>query len=397
MKKILIFTSTRSEYGLLKWIIKSLSTKFKPLVTVGGTHLSYEDGYTIKEIISDQINNVLELPFLLSSRNCASLTISVGNGLIQMSQIFQIYKPDYTVLLGDRYELFIPSITSLLCNVPIIHLHGGEITEGAIDEQVRHALTKMAHIHMPSTEFYAENISNMGEEDWRIHIVGAPGLENAVRENLMSIKEIQKDLGLDITKPTILCTYHPVTLESRDNTTIQIKNIINALNKFDDLQIIFTRPNADVGSEFIIREIRKAVEEHKYSWFFFDSLGIRTYQSILKYTKAILGNSSSGITEASFFNIPSIDVGIRQRGRFKPKNVIECSYSTEEITKAIEKALYDQNFRNKIKSVKNLFGDGNTSEYVLRAFENFAGLPNEKILKKKLDFTVKNDEWHRYF
>ena len=190
MKKILIFTSTRAEYGLLKWIIKRLSTKFKVIVTAGGTHLSYEDGYTIKEIINDNITNILELPFLLSSRSNTSLTVSVGNGLIQMAQIFQNYTPDYAVVLGDRYELFIPSVTSLMFNVSLIHLHGGEVTEGVIDEQIRHAITKMAHMHMPATEFYAENISKMGEEDWRIHIVGAPGLENAVREKLFSMEEI---------------------------------------------------------------------------------------------------------------------------------------------------------------------------------------------------------------
>jgi len=292
MKKILIFTSTRAEYGLLKWIIKKLSSKFIILVTAGGTHLSHEDGYTIREIIHDKIKNVIELPFLLSSRDKTSLTISVGNGLIQMAQIFRINKPDYTVILGDRYELYIPAITSLLFNVPIVHLHGGEITEGVIDEQIRHAITKMAHIHMPSTEFYAKNISRMGEEDWRIHIVGAPGLENAARERLFSIDEIKKKIGINLKKPSILCTYHAVTLESLNKTTHQIRNIINALNKFSDLQIIFTRPSAEVGSEIIARNIKDAVEKHKNKWFYFDSLGIKTYQSILKYAKALVGNSS---------------------------------------------------------------------------------------------------------
>lgn len=397
MKKILVFTSTRAEYGLLKWIIKNLNNKFEVIVTVGGTHLSQKDGYTINEIIRDRISNIIKLPFLLSSRDSASLTNSVGNGLIQISQIFQEYKPDYTLLLGDRYEIFIPSITCLLFNVPIVHLHGGEITEGVIDEQIRHSITKMAHIHMTSTESYAENISKMGEEDWRIHIVGASGLENAVRGKLLCIEEIKKELGLNLTKHTVLCTYHPVTLESIENTQIQIENIINALSKFDNLQIIFTRPNADVGSEIIIREIKKAVEKHKYNWFFFDSLGIRLYQSVLKYTKALVGNSSSGITEASFFKIAAVDIGNRQKGRYKPKNIIQCGYSEKEITAAIKKALYDQNFRDKIKSIKNPFGDGKTSEYVLRAFDNFADLSKEKILKKKLDFLVKKDEWHRYF
>lgn len=396
MKKILIFTSTRAEYGLLKWIIKRLSLKFKVTVTVGGTHLSPEDGYTIKEIINDKVDNVLELPFLLSSRNNASLTVSVGNGLIQMSQIFQIYSPDYAVALGDRYELFIPAISSLLFNVPLIHLHGGEITEGVIDEEIRHAITKMAHIHMPSTEFYAENISKMGEEDWRIYIVGAPGLENALREKVLSIEEIKNKLGINLIKPTVLCTYHPVTLES-ENTKLQIRNILNSLSKFNNLQVIFTRPNAEVGSEIIVREIKKVIEKHKNKWFFFDSLGISLYHSILKYAKALIGNSSSGIIEAPFFKIPSLDIGNRQKGRYKPENVIHCGYYEEEITAAIEKALYDQSLKNKIKSIKSPFGDGKTSEYALRAFKEISNFPKEKIQKKKLNFAVKKDEWHRYF
>ena len=395
MKKILIFTSTRAEYGLLKWTIKRLSRKFKVMVTAGGTHLSHEDGYTIKEIINDNVTNILELPFLLSSRNNTSLTISVGNGLIQMAQIFQNNTPDYAVVLGDRYELFIPSVTSLMFNVPLIHLHGGEVTEGVIDEQIRHAITKMAHIHMPSTEFYAENISKMGEEDWRIHIVGAPGLENAVREKLSSMEEIQREIGIDLTKSTVLCTCHPVTLEP-ENTKVQIQNILHSLTKFENLQVIFTRPNAEVGSDIIIRAIKKATEKYKDKWLFINSLGITLYHSILKYAQAVIGNSSSGLIEAPFFKIPTVDIGTRQKGRIKQKSVIQCGYSEREITAAMEKALFNQKFKDKIKTIKSQYGDGKTSEYVLKAIEKFANVPKEKILAKKLNFIVKKNEWHRY-
>lgn len=396
MKKVLIFTSTRAEYGLLKWIIKSLTKKYKVYVTVGGTHLSYEDGYTMKEIINNQVENVIEIPFLLSSRTCSSLNISIGNGLIQMSQIFDIYKPDYTVVLGDRYELFIPTITSLMFNVPVMHLHGGEITEGVIDEQVRHAITKIAHIHLPCTKFYAENISKMGEEDWRIYIVGAPGLENAVRGTRASAKEVKKELGIDLKKRTILCTYHPVTLEPQ-STKSQTKSIINSLMKLKDFQVIFTRPNAEVGSEIIISEIKKGIIKNKNQWFFFNSLGINIYQSILKHSKALIGNSSSGIFEAPFFKIPTVDIGNRQKGRHKSKSIISCGNSEKEITLAIKKALFSNKFRQSIRLLENSYGDGRTSEYVLMAFDNIKNLEKEKILKKKLDYTVKKDEWNKYF
>lgn len=236
----------------------------------------------------------------------------------------------------------------------------------------------------------------MGEEDWRIHIVGAPGLENAVREKLSCIEEIQEELGIDLTKPTVLCTYHPVTLEP-ENTEIQIRSILNSLSNFENLQVIFTRPNAEIGSEIIISEIKKAIEKHKNKWFFINSLGINLYHSILKYANAIIGNSSSGVIEAPFFKIPTVDIGTRQKGRLTQKSVIQCGYSEGEITAAIEKALFDQSFRNEIKSIKSQFGEGKTSEYVLMAFEEFANLPKEKILKKKLDFIVKKDEWHRYY
>jgi len=394
---IFIFTSTRADYGLQRWITKEMqnSAKFNIYVIVGGTHLSEEYGNTIEEILKDNIENIIKVPFLNTSLDASSITSSIGNGLIKISQIFNTYKPDFIFLLGDRYELFIMAIAALLYQVPIVHLHGGENTSGVIDEQVRHAITKMAHIHMPSTELYAENISNMGEENWRIHIVGAPSLENIKRLELYTKEEILKLTGIDISKNTIICTYHPVTLEGEDSVKWQIKNLLEALSKFD-LQIVFTRPNAEVGSDEIVNMIKKFVENNS-KVYFFDSLGSKLYLSFLKHVKAVVGNSSSGIIEVPSFLIPTVNIGNRQEGRLQPESVIQTGYSVNEIYKGIEKALYDAEFLKKIKTIKNPYGNGNTSTYVIEAIKEILKITKEKLLKKRLNFEVKKNEWHRYF
>ena len=393
--KITVFTATRAEYGILRWIIKILQEEYKTYVLVGGTHLSQNYGYTIDEIIKDNVENIQKLPFLLSNLNSVKITNSIGIGLIQIAKICNNIQPDYTLILGDRSELFIPAISSMMCNIPIVHLCGGEKTEGLIDEQVRHAITKMAHVHMPSTSLYAENISKMGEEDWRIHIVGAPGLENIKKLKLYKEKEILKLTGIDVNKNTIVCTYHPVTLEGEDSVRWQIKNLLEALLKFD-FQIVFTKPNVEVGSDEIVNMVKKFVDNNP-KVYFFDSLGSKLYLSFLKYAKAVVGNSSSGIIEAPSFLIPTVNIGNRQEGRLRPESVIQTGYSVNEIYKGIEKALYDTEFLTKIKNIKNPYGDGNTSKYVIKVMKKVLKIPKEKLLKKRLDFEVKNNEWHRYF
>lgn len=392
--KILVFTATRAEYGLLKWVAKKLEEIAQIYLIVGGTHLSPEDGYTINEIKNDNFENIIEIPFLSSSRTALALTSSIGNGIIQFSQIINSIKPDFVIVLGDRYEIFIPVIASLMYNIPIIHLCSGERTEGLIDEQVRHSITKMANIHMPSTDTYAENISKMGEEDWRIHIVGAPGLENIKRMTLYEPKEIFELTGVDINEPTIICTYHPVTLEAK-SVDWQLNNLFDSLSSFD-IQTIFTRPNAEVDSDIVVEKIKEFITKSKKAYFF-NSLGTKLYLSFLKYVKAIIGNSSSGIIEAPSFGIPTVNIGNRQEGRLKPESVIQVDYLTEEIVKGINKALFDNEFLNKIKDLKNPYGDGNTSNYVVQAFKEIIKLPKATLLKKKLSFEVNKGEWHKYF
>jgi len=394
--KIFIFTSTRADYGIQRWIIKELQnySNIDTFVIVGGTHLSEKNGYTIEEILKDDVKNIIKLPFLSDSLNASSLISSVGNGLTQVSEIFAKYEPDMIILLGDRYELFVGAIAALLYNSIIIHIAGGAITTGALDEQVRHAITKMAHIHMPTTELNAENISKMGKEDWRIHIVGAPNLVNIKKMELYKEEEILKLTSVDVNRNTIICTYHPVTLEGENSVKWQIKNLLEALSKFD-FQIVFTRPNAEVGSDEIVNMIKEFVDNNSKAYFF-NSLGSKLYLSFLKYAKAVIGNSSSGIIEAPSFSIPTVNIGNRQEGRLQPESVIQTGYLVNEIYKGIEKALYDTEFLIKIKTIKNPYGDGNTSEYVIKAMKEILKIPKEKLLKKRLDFEVKKNEWHRY-
>jgi len=369
--------------------------KFDTFLIVGGTHLSEKYGYTMNEILKDNIKNIIKLPYLEDSTDKFSLISSVGTGLKSISKIFYIYKPDYIMLLGDRYELFIMAIASLLYQIPIIHIHGGESTIGAIDEQVRHSITKMAHIHMPSTRFHAENISKMGEEDWRIHIIGSPGLEYIKKLELFSEEEILKTTGIDIHKPTIICTYHPVTLEGEDSVEWQIRNLLEALSRFD-LQIVFTRPNAEVGSDEIVKMIKSFLGQ-KNNTYFFDSLGSKLYLSFLKYSKVVVGNSSSGIIEAPSFFIPTVNIGNRQDGRWQTGSIIQTGYKTDEIYRGIEKALYDKKFLTEIKKIENPYGNGNASDYAIKTIHKTLKIPKETLLKKRLDFEIKRNEWHRYF
>ena len=396
-KKIFIFTSTRADYGRQRWIIKDLQnySNFDIFVLVGGTHLSEQYGYTIEEISKDDIKNIIKLPFLSGSLNASSLIASVGNGLTQVSKIFAKYEPDIIILVGDRYELFIGAIAALLYNNIIIHIAGGEVTKGALDEQVRHAITKMAHIHMPSTSLYAENISKMGEEDWRIHIVGWLSLENIKRLELYTEEDILRLTGIDVNKNTIMCTYHPVTLEGEDSVKWQTKNLLEALSKFD-FQIVFTRPNAEVGSDTIVNIIKKYIDNNPKAYFF-DSLGTKLYLSFLKYVKAVVGNSSSGIEEVPYFLIPTVNIGNRQEGRLQPESLIQTGYSINQIYKGIEKALYDTEFLKKIKKINNPYGNSTTSKYIIKATEEILKISKEKLLKKRLDFEVKKNEWHKYF
>jgi len=394
--KIAFFTFTRAEYGLLRWSIKRVSDFFgkNVKVIVGGAHLSKNYGLTMNEIICDDINIDYHIDFLLSNNTPEALTKSLGVGIISTAQLFQVEKPDVIVILGDRYELYTAVLPAVLHNIPIIHIEGGAKTYGVIDEQIRHSITKISHVHIVSNNIHAENVSRMGEEDWRIQVLGSPGIENIYRLKLKNIDEIKEELGIDLLIPTILVTYHPVTLEKKISTERQIENLLNALRYFKDFQIIFTAPGAEVERNIIMEKIQDFVEKSKKAYLF-KNLGSKLYLSVARHCKAVVGNSSSGIIEIPSLKIPTINIGDRQKGRISAKSVIHCGYEKEEIIKAIDKAVNDKEFLKVISNVKNPYdpyGDGNFSERFIKVLSNI--LINEKLLRKELDFEVKREQWN---
>ena len=269
----------------------------------------------------------------------------------------------------------------MMMNIPIAHMNGGESTEGAVDEQIRHAITKMAHIHFSGAEYYKERIIKMGEEPWRVYNVGQAGIENIKRLKLLEKPQLEKEIDISFDKPVFLITFHPVTLDF-DNVDNQIDNLLAAIKEFD-AKYIFTYPNADFGSRIIIDKINDFVKQNKNSYIFY-SLGQKRYLSLLKYASVMIGNSSSGIIESPIFKIPVVNIGDRQKGRLRNKNIIDVEYNKEEITDAVNKALYDKNFKESLNSIKNVYGDGNVSKRIANVLKSIN--IDKKLLRKKLTY-----------
>lgn len=383
MRKILVVTGTRAEYGLLYWTMKRIvgDNELQLQLIVTGNHLVPEYGYTVEAIRKDGFKIDEEIDMLVNSNKKSGIAKSMGLELIQMAQAFDRLKPDLLLILGDRYETFIAATCAMIMNIPIAHMNGGESTEGAIDEQIRHAITKMAHIHFPGTEYYKKRIIKMGEEPWRVFNVGEAGIENIKRLKFMSKQEMEKELSIKFNKKMFLITYHPVTLDV-DNIEEQIDNLLKAISRFNAIYI-FTYPNADFGSKIIINKIEKFSKKNDNANIFYN-LGQKKYLSLLNYIDVMVGNSSSGIIESPFFKLPVVNVGDRQKGRIKNKNIIDTGYSEMDIYNGIYKALYDEKFKYDLEHMKNIYGDGTTSEqivYILKSINL-----NKKLIGKRLTY-----------
>lgn len=383
MRKIGVVTGTRSEYGLLKNTLKQIekSDKLQLKLIVTGAHLSEKFGYTLSEVLEDGFKIDAQIPIIMDrgkkSDMAKEMALLIGN----LSETFNLLKPDILLILGDRYEIFAAATTAMMMNIPIAHISGGEITEGAIDEQIRHAITKMAHIHFPGAKIYKKNIINMGEESWRIFNVGDPGIENIKRINFLSKEELIKELDVEIDKDTLLVTYHPVTLEM-DELPKQIENLIEALNTMNKKMII-TYPNADNGGDYIIKQLKQFAKRNS-NVNLFENLGVVRYLSVMNLCGAVVGNSSSSLIEAPYLKKPVVNIGNRQKGRLMAENIINCSNEYEDILRAIEQSLSNE-FKEKVKSTISLYGEGNTSKEIVRTLENIK--INGKLLKKKLSWS----------
>jgi GDP/UDP-N,N'-diacetylbacillosamine 2-epimerase (hydrolysing) len=368
-KKICVVTGSRAEYGLLYPLIKALSTSalFKLQIIATGTHLSSKFGLTYREIESDGFNIEKRVRILSSGDSAADITKSIGKACAGFAGAFESLKPDMVILLGDRFETFAAAVAAFIANIPIIHLYGGELTEGLIDDAMRHSITKMSFLHFTSTEVYRRRVIQLGEEPKRVFNVGALGIDNIRNINYMSKKELEQSLNFEFGKKSILVTFHPVTLE-KNTSRAHFVHILSALDARKDLRVIFTMPNADTDGRIIIKLINDFVRANPRRAAAFTSLGRVRYLSTLTYVDAVLGNSSSGIIETPSFKRPTINIGDRQRGRLKAGNLINCIPRKSDILVSIDKA-FSTGFKRKCGNLKNPYGDGRTAQRIKRIIE----------------------------
>ena len=387
MKRIGIMTGTRAEYGLLKSLMQEINkdNDLELYLIVSGMHLSPEFGMTYKEIEEDgfQINAKVEM--LLSSDSPAGISKSIGLGVIGFADEFQRADLDMLILLGDRYEALSAAICALVMRIPIAHLHGGELTEGAIDEGIRHSITKMSYLHFTSTEQYRNRVIQLGENPERVFYVGALGVENIKKINLMTKEELEKSIHFEIDENTVVVTYHPVTLE---NNTVeeQFLNLLKVLDRNPKIRMIFTKANADTNGRIVNELIDKYAAQNSERACAFMSLGQKRYLSALKYCRIVIGNSSSGIIEAPSFGKPIINIGDRQKGRICADSVINCGYTQQEIQQAMETALTEE-FENKARNCRNPYEKENTAANIISVIKDY--LLNDKIKLKKGFYDIK--------
>lgn len=365
VKKIAIVTGTRAEYGLLRPLMDKIAkdSQLRLQVFVTGMHLSHEFGFTYRYIEEDGFQITEKIETLMSSDTEIGISKSIGLGVIGFSEAFNRHKPDLVVILGDRYEALSAAIASMIARIPIAHIHGGEITEGAMDDAIRHSITKMSYLHFTSTEAYRKRVIQLGENPERVHNVGAIGVENIKCLPILTRDELSKRIAFDLNEKFILVTFHPVTLENQ-TAGEQFKILLKVLSN-QNLNIIFTRANADTNGRIINRMIDEYVNKHSERSKAFDSMGQLNYLSAIKYCELVVGNSSSGIIEAPSFYVPTINIGDRQKGREMAKSVINCFSDEESIEEAFRKGL-DIEFRKMIRESSNPYEKSNSSEEIVR-------------------------------
>lgn len=387
MKRIGIMTGTRAEYGLLKPLMQEINkdNDLELYLIVSGMHLSPEFGMTYKEIEEDGFEINAKVEMLLSSDSPAGISKSIGLGVIGFADEFQRADLDMLILLGDRYEALSAAISAMVMRIPIAHLHGGELTEGAIDEGIRHSITKMSYLHFTSTEQYRNRVIQLGENPERVFYVGALGVENIKKINLMTKEELERSIHFEIDENTVVVTYHPVTLE---NNTVeeQFLNLLKVLDRNPKIRMIFTKANADTNGRIVNELIDKYAAQNSERACAFMSLGQKRYLSALKYCRIVIGNSSSGIIEAPSFGKPIINIGDRQKGRICADSVINCGYTQQEIQRAMETALTEE-FENKARNCRNPYEKENTAANIISVIKDY--LLNDKIKLKKGFYDIK--------
>jgi UDP-hydrolysing UDP-N-acetyl-D-glucosamine 2-epimerase len=364
MKRIIaVITTSRADYSHLYWPLRDLSeNKNVDLRIVAlGSHLSPEFGNTIQEIEKDGFQIDSRVECLLSSDTDIGMAKTIGVATLSLADLFGKMRPDLLLLIADRYEMLAPAAVALALRIPVAHIEGGEISEGAIDDAVRNALTKLSHIHFTSTVAARERVIALGEEEWRVHRAGAPSLDHLCRRPLLSRDEIEKRLELDLQAATILVAYHPVTI-ARD-TLQEAEALFTALGNLRE-QILFCYPNADAGSRELIERTKSFLASRGHGRVF-TNLDTVTYLSLLRQVDMLVGNSSSGIMESASFSLPTVNVGLRQQGRERPRNVLDADADASAILQAIELAR-TREFRESLSGMENPYGEGRASETIVR-------------------------------
>lgn len=385
-KKICVVTGTRAEYHLLYPLIKALNDdeQLELSVAVTGSHLSSRYGNTYTDIEKDGFEIDVKISILQETDGIDDINEAMSRALVGFSTYYGKSRPDMIVLLGDRYELLSAAIAAMNYRIPIAHIHGGETTEGAIDECIRHSITKMSYLHFTSCEVYRKRVIQLGENPERVFNVGALGLENIRNQLLMSKQELEESLNFQLGLKFAVVTFHPVTLE--ENTAEkEFEQLLKALDFFQDLNVIFTKANADSGGLSINRRIDQYVAEHSERSVAVYSLGRIRYLTALKYAAVVIGNSSSGILETPSFCTPTINIGDRQRGRIQAKNIINCPPDCKAITEAVQKAL-SKEFNNYVKDTVSPYGDGRVTPKILYQIKAF--LEKEDINLKKSFYNI---------
>jgi len=399
MKKIAIFTSARSDFGLLRRVIELCSYVFDVDLLIAGSHSSaYQETVTeIREHMRHLVVKQVPLAFTLDDLTPGAQCRAIAQMQLNLSGHLAEHRYDLFVILGDRWELFGATVPAFLFSIPIAHIHGGEVTEGAIDDSVRHAHTKLASLHFAANRTYAGNLSAMGEEDWRITVSGGCGTDAIHQVAIASKEEIAAQYGINLEDAIILVTCHPSTREFNVPVERQISSVLEALEQFSSHTIIFTAPGLEAGSELMIERIKQFVAAGTPGQrIYVASFGSKNYLAVLKHARVMVGNSSSGLLEAASFGVPCVNVGRRQSGRMASDSVLNADYACGDIAAQLNQALSEA-FRQFSKHSGNPYdphGDGRNADRIVYALQSaLETLPTERLLTKKLDFQVHAEHW----
>ncbi len=377
-RKICVVTGTRAEYGLLRWVMEGVqqAPDLELQIIATGMHLSPEFDLTYQEIEKDGFRIDHKVEMLLSSDTPSGLAKSMGLGLIGCGDVLQQLQPDLMMVLGDRFELLSAVIAAMVARIPVAHLHGGESTEGAFDEAIRHSITKMSYLHFVAAEEYRKRVVQLGEHPDRVFLVGGLGVDNIKKLDLLDRSSLESSLDFKLGPKNLLITFHPVTLENATSYK-QLAELLAALEALDDTHLIFTMPNADTHGRVIVDMIKQFVVDNPKKARAYTSLGQLRYLSCLNYVDGVVGNSSSGLLEVPSFYKGTINIGDRQRGRLKAKSVIDCIPEKESIARALRK-LYSEEFQLALGTVKNPYGEGGASKKIVEILQDHSLDPTLK-------------------